>query len=135
MLATPPLTSKFMGMASYAPSSFYNLLDDEAESDGSSIGDVAPSHRPSQECAMADVPGQPSVVTESMQTHTPLDPHAGTLVLTREHGEELRQRRQNQPPPTRARSAHHTMPHAHKPASGARGHARQVQRNIMDVGQ
>ena len=31
-------------------------------------------------------------------------------------------------------SAHHTAPRAHKPASGARGHARQVQRNIMDGG-
>ena len=47
MLVLPPLASEFVGMASYAPSSFYNLLDDEAESDGSSIGDVAPSHRPS----------------------------------------------------------------------------------------
>ena len=83
---------------------------------------------------MADAPGQPPVVTESLQTHTPLDPHAGTLALTQEHGEELRQRRQNQPPPAPARSAHHTAPRAHKPASGARGRARQVQRNIMDRG-
>ena len=44
---------------------------------------------------MADALGQPSVVAESLQTHTPPDPHAGTLALTREHGEELRQRRQN----------------------------------------
>ena len=45
MLAPPPLTSKFMGMASYAPASFNDLMDDEVKSDGSSIGDVmAPSH-------------------------------------------------------------------------------------------
>ena len=83
---------------------------------------------------MADALGQPPVEAKSLQTHTPPDPHAGTLVLTQEHGEELRQRRQNQPPPTRARSAHHTVPRVHNPASDARGHARQVQRNIMDGG-
>ena len=42
-----PLTSEFVGMASYAPTTFHELLDDEVESDGSSIGDVAPSHHPS----------------------------------------------------------------------------------------
>ena len=47
MLTPPPLTSEFMGMASYAPTYFYELVDDEVESDGSSIGGVAPSHRPS----------------------------------------------------------------------------------------
>ena len=47
MLPPPLLTSKFMGMASYAPTCFYKLVDDEVESDGSSIDDVAPSHRPS----------------------------------------------------------------------------------------
>ena len=46
-----------MGMASYAPTTFHELLDDEVGSDGSSIGDVAPSHRLSWECAMADTPG------------------------------------------------------------------------------
>ena len=89
MLAPLPLTSEFMGMASYAPTTFHELPYDEGESDGSSISDVAPSHRPSRECAMADAPGQPPVEAESLQTHTPLDPHAGTLVLTREHIEEL----------------------------------------------
>ena len=55
MLAPPPLTSKFVGMASYAPASFHDLVDDEVESDGSSVGDVvAPSHPLSWECAMAD---------------------------------------------------------------------------------
>ena len=45
MLAPPPLTSEFMGMASYAPASFRDLKDDEVESDSSSIGDVmGPSH-------------------------------------------------------------------------------------------
>ena len=48
MLTPPPLTSEFMVMASYAPTYFYELVDDEVESDGSSISDVAPSHRPSQ---------------------------------------------------------------------------------------
>ena len=67
MLAPPPLTSEFMGMASYAPTSFHELLDDDVESDGSSIGDVVvPSHPLCPECAMADASGQPPVVAESM---------------------------------------------------------------------
>ena len=56
MLTPPPLTFEFMGMVSCAPTCFYELVDDEVESDGSSIGDVAPSHRLSQEYAMADAP-------------------------------------------------------------------------------
>jgi len=124
MLALPHLTSEFVGMASYAPTTFHELLDDEVESDGSSIGDIAPSHRPSRECAMADALGQPLVVAESLQTHTPPDPRAGALALTQEHGEELRQRRQNQSPPALARSAHHTVPHARNSASGSRGRTR-----------
>jgi hypothetical protein len=55
-----------MGMASYAPASFHDLVDDEVERDGSSIGDVVPSHRLSWECTMADAPGQPQVVVESL---------------------------------------------------------------------
>ena len=57
MLTPSPLTSEFVGMGSFAPTCFYELLDDEVESDGSSIGDVAPRHRPSRECAMADALG------------------------------------------------------------------------------
>ena len=58
MLAPPPLTSKFMGIASYAPTSFHDLMDDEVESDDSSTGDiVAPSHPLSWECTMADASG------------------------------------------------------------------------------
>ena len=56
MPALPPLTSKFVGMASYAPTCFLDLMDDNVESDSSSIGDVAPSHRQSREYAMADAP-------------------------------------------------------------------------------
>ena len=78
-----------MGMASYAPTYFLDLMDDDVESDGSSIGDLVPSHRSSWECAMADAPGQPPVVTESLQTHTPPNPRAGALVLAQEHYEEL----------------------------------------------
>ena len=92
MLAPPPLTSEFMGMASYALTTFHELLDDEVESDGSSIGDMAPSHRPSRECAILDAMGQPLVAAEFLQTHTPLDPRAGALALAQEHNEELRQR-------------------------------------------
>ena len=45
MLTPPSLTSKFMGMAGYASASFHDLVDDEVESDGSSIDDVmAPGH-------------------------------------------------------------------------------------------
>jgi len=45
MLTPPPLTSEFVGMEGYTPASFHNLVEDEVERDGSSIGDVvAPSH-------------------------------------------------------------------------------------------
>ena len=57
---------EFVGMASYAPTYFLDLMDDNVESDGSSIGDVAPSHYPSWECAMADALRQPPVVAESL---------------------------------------------------------------------
>jgi len=94
MLVPLPLTSKFVGMTDYAPASFHDLRDDDVESDGSSIGDVvAPSHPLSCECAMADAPGQPLVMVECLQTHTPLDPHADALACAQAHGEELRQRR------------------------------------------
>ena len=80
MLTSPPLTSEFVGMAGYAPASFHDLMDDKVESDGSSIGDiVAPSHPLSRKCAMVDAPGQPPVVAESLQTHTPLDPRVEAL--------------------------------------------------------
>ena len=95
MPAPPPLMSEFMGMASYDPTCFLDIMDDDVESDGSSIGDVAPSHRPSRECTMVDAPGQPPVVTESLQTHTPLDPGVETPELTREHDKELQQQRLN----------------------------------------
>ena len=64
MPALPPLMSEFVGMASYAPTYFLDLMDDDGESDGSSIGDMAPSHRPSRECAMADASGHPPVEVE-----------------------------------------------------------------------
>ena len=58
MLTPPPLTYEFMGMAGYTPTSFYDLMDDEVESDGSSIDDVvAPGHPLSPECAMTDASG------------------------------------------------------------------------------
>ena len=81
MLALPPLTSEFVGMASYAPTTFHELLDDEVESDSSSIGDVAPSHCSSWKCATVDALGQPLVVAESVQTHTPPNPRVGALAL------------------------------------------------------
>ena len=41
----PPLMFEFMGMVGYAPTSFHDLVDDDVESDGSSISDVmAPGH-------------------------------------------------------------------------------------------
>ena len=83
---------------------------------------------------MADASRQPLVVVESLQTHTPLDPRAEALTCAQEHGEELRQRRRNQPPPAPARSAHHVAPRVRNSASGAQGHARQVQHNIIDGG-
>lgn len=58
MLAPPPLTSEFVGMASHAPTCFHDLMDDDVESDGSSISDIeAPSHPLSQEYAMTDALG------------------------------------------------------------------------------
>ena len=68
-------------MASYAPTTFHELPDDEGESDGSNISDVEPSHHPSQECAMVDALVQPLMVTESVQTHTPPDPRVGALTF------------------------------------------------------
>ena len=65
MLALHPLTSKFMGMASYAPTYFLDIMDDDIGSDGSSIGDVAPSHHPAWEYAVADAPKYLSGVPES----------------------------------------------------------------------
>ena len=121
---SPPLTSELVGMASYAPTYFLDLTDDDGESDGSSIGDMAPSHRSSRECAMADAPGHLPVEAESSQTHTSLDSRAETPELTREHGEALRQQWLHQPPTAPVRSAHHTTPRAHRPASGSRGRAR-----------
>jgi len=82
---------------------------------------------------MADALGQPSMIAESLQTHTPLDPHAEALAHAQEHGEELRQRWKSQLPPT-SRARQRRWPHACKPMSGTRGHARQVQCNIMDGG-
>ena len=79
-------------MAGYAPAIFHELSDDEGESDGSSIGDVAPRHRLSRECTMADAPGQPPVVVESAQTHTPPDPRAEALASAQAHVEKLQQR-------------------------------------------
>ena len=38
---------------------------------------------------MADALGQPPVVTESLQTHTPLDPRPEALACVQERGEEL----------------------------------------------
>ena len=66
MPASPPLTFEFVGMESYAPTYFLNLMDDDVESDGSSIGDVAPSHQLSWECAVVDALGQPPIVAESV---------------------------------------------------------------------
>ena len=45
-ITTPlPLMSEFVGMASYAPTYFLDIMDDDVRSDGSSIGDMARSHR------------------------------------------------------------------------------------------
>ena len=75
MLTLPPLTSEFVGMVGYAPASFHDLMDDEVESDGSSISDVmAPGHPLSRKCAMANILIQLPGVVESLQTHTPPDP-------------------------------------------------------------
>ena len=57
MLTPSPLTSEFVGMVSYAPTCFYELIGNEVESDDFSNGDAAPSHRPSWECAMVDALG------------------------------------------------------------------------------
>ena len=57
MPTLPHLAFEFMGMASYAPTCFLDLMDDDVESDGTSIGDVAPSHSLSWECAMVDALG------------------------------------------------------------------------------
>ena len=61
-----PSHIRIRGMVSYAPASFHDLMDDEVESDGSSIGDMAPSHPLFWECAMANALGQVPVVAESL---------------------------------------------------------------------
>ena len=73
---------------------------------------------------MADASGQPLVIAESAQTHTPLDPCVGALMFAQWHAKELRQRRQSQPPHALASSVQHVAPHAHNPAGSAQGHAR-----------
>ena len=88
-LAPSLLTSEFVGMAGFTPVVSHELPVNEGESDGSSIGDVAPHHHPSRECAMADGPGQLPLVAESAQTHTPPDAHAGALASAQAHTEEL----------------------------------------------
>ena len=65
VMSPHPLTSEFVRMASYGPTCFLDIMDDDIGSDGSSIGDVAPSHRPSWECVMTDALGQPPGATES----------------------------------------------------------------------
>ena len=87
MPAPPPLTSELMGKADYGPSCL-DFMDDDVRSDDSSIGDVAPSHHPSHECAMTDALERPPGVMESAWTHAPPGPHAETPELTREHGED-----------------------------------------------
>ena len=47
MLVPSPLAFEFVGMAGCAPAVFHELLDNEGESDSSSISDVAPCHCPS----------------------------------------------------------------------------------------
>ena len=118
MLAPSHLMSEFVGMAGSTPVISHELPDNEGESDGSSIGDVASRHHPSRECAMAGGPAQPPVVAESAQTHTPPDTRAEALASAQAHAEELRQRCQNLPPAL-ARSLRHVAPHAHGPAGDA----------------
>ena len=134
MLVPSPLTSEFVGVVGFVPAIPHKLPDDDGESDGSSIDDVAPRHCPSRECAMADAPRQPLVVAESVRTHTPLDPRVGALASAQAHAEELRQRRQNQPPSAPAPSVQHVAPHAPGLVGGAWGHARQVQHDIVSEG-
>ena len=66
------------GWRAMLPTCFLDIMDDDVGSDGSSIGDVAPSHHPSQECAMMDAPEQPPVATESSRTHAPPGPQVET---------------------------------------------------------
>ena len=54
MLAPSPLTSEFVGVVGFVPAFPHKLPNDDGESDGSSIDDVAPCHYLSWECAMAD---------------------------------------------------------------------------------
>ena len=83
---------------------------------------------------MADAPRLRLVVVESVQTHTPPDPRVGALLSTQAHAEELRQRRQNQPPSAPVPLVQHVAPHAPGLAGGAWGHARQVQHDIVSEG-
>ena len=89
-LLTPPLlTSKFVGMASYAPTCFYELIDDEVESDGSSIGDVAPSHGPSWGVHYHGCSGTAAGGSKVLFDSHPFRPSCRALALAQEHAEEL----------------------------------------------
>ena len=61
-----PSHVRIHGDGELSPTYFLDLMDDDIVSDGSSIGDVGPSHRLSRECAMADALGQPPVVAKSL---------------------------------------------------------------------
>ena len=92
--AVPHVWEPASGARGHARQVQHDIMDDDVESDGSSISEVmAPGHPLSWECAMADAPGQPPVVVESLQTHNPLDARVKALARAQEHGKELRQRR------------------------------------------
>jgi hypothetical protein len=115
-------------MMGYGPASFHDLFfDDEPLSEGSSVSDLLPLGCPAlQEYGMADVQGRQPFPVETEDTHTPLDPHAKAQANAQAQGEDLRQRRQHQPPPASVHPRHNSQPNARTVVGSARACSRQV---------
>jgi hypothetical protein len=88
-------------MTGYGPTTFHDLFsDDDLLSEGSSVGDMSsPGYPALREYTVADVQGRQPVPVETEYTHTLPGPRAQALANAEAHGEDLRQRRQHQPPP------------------------------------
>jgi hypothetical protein len=129
----PPLAIAIVDMMGYGPAPFHYLFsDDDLLSEGSSVGDVSTLDCPAlQECTMADAPGQLPVLVETEDTHTPPDPRAHALANAQVHGEDIRQRRQRQPPPASVHPQRNSEWNARNAAGGTRACAHQVQQAII----
>jgi hypothetical protein len=81
---------------------------------------------------MAKMQGRQPAPVETEDMHTPPDPRAQALANAQAHGEDLRQRRQHQPPPASMHPRRNSEPNACNVAgvclSSLAGHRRGRQR-------